>query len=84
MSQRRSDLHILLYFSIYIFPRYLYWNRRDALKIYFAIDPMHYQCQNFLILSHFSESFDVPAMCIMNCKEYLAKYQKIKKIFQIM
>ena len=28
MSQRRSDLHILLYFSIYIFPRNLYWTRR--------------------------------------------------------
>ena len=24
---------------------------------------MHFQCQNFLILSHFSECFDVPAGC---------------------
>ena len=61
MSQRRSDLHILLNFSIYIFPRYLYLNRLDALKYIFPIDPMHFQCQNFLILSHFSECFDVPA-----------------------
>ena len=31
MSQHRLDLHILLYFSIYIFPRNLYCTRRTSL-----------------------------------------------------
>ena len=47
MSQCRSDLHILLYFSIYIFPWNLYWTRRTGLhkfrgKKKFLID-FHYK-----------------------------------------
>ena len=49
MSQCRSDLHILLNFSIYIFPRYLYWNRLDAWKCkFFHWPPYYFQCQKLL------------------------------------
>ena len=33
-------------------------------KLNFSLTTMHFQCQNFLILSHLSESFDVPAGCL--------------------
>ena len=63
MSRTYGQISIFYYIFLYIFPRYLYWNRRDALLIY--ILPLT-QCitnvSNFLILSHFSEwHFDVPA-----------------------
>ena len=62
MSQHRSDLHILLNFSIY-FPDIFTEIGGMIENIFFPIDLMHNQCQNFLILSHFSECFDVPAGC---------------------
>ena len=42
MSQRSSDLHTLLHFSIYIFSTNLYSNRLDAGKTKFLIDN-HYK-----------------------------------------
>ena len=55
-------------------------------KIFFPIDIdlMHYQCQNFLILSHFSECFDVPAGCqgtnLLFGKMLAEKCMKMKEI----
>ena len=33
-------------------------------KLTFSLTTMHFQCQNSLILSHLSETFDVPAGCV--------------------
>ena len=68
MSQRRSDLHILLNFSI--FPRYVYWNRIPVWykfsdkKNFFLID-IHDKVtmSETFDKSQMSESFDVPAGC---------------------
>ena len=70
MSQRRSDLHTLLNFSIYIFPINLYWNRIpvwhkiSGKKKLFLIDPHDKGSMSETFdKSQMSESFDVPAGC---------------------
>ena len=71
MSQHRSDLHILLYFSIYfpgIFTEIggLIDINLGVKKIFSQTSIRKWQCQNFLILSHLSEPFDVPAGCFIH------------------
>ena len=56
MSQRRSDLHTLTNFFIYIFPPNLYWHRLDVWKC----ENSHWPPCYFLILP-ISESFDTVA-----------------------
>ena len=57
MSQHRSDLHILLHFYIYIFYRYLYWNRLDALKYFFSHWPNAFSMSEFLDIVVFFRMF---------------------------
>ena len=67
MSQCRSELHILLNFSIYIFPRNLYWNRfyvwyKISDKKLFLIDPnVKGSMSETFDKSQMSETIDVPA-----------------------
>ena len=69
MSQRSSDLHTLLNFSIYIFPPNLYSNRfLSIFQILFSIDPnVKGAVSEMFDKSQMSESIDVPAGCLRPC-----------------
>ena len=63
MSQHSSDVHILLYFSIYIFPRNLYWTGRNGLKYKFLIVYHLFPMSETFEKSQMSEFFDVSSGC---------------------
>ena len=76
MSQRRLDLHTSTNFSIYIFSPNLYLNsfpcvkQNKWLKKLLSIDPnVKGAISESFDKSHLSESFDVPAGCILFCSQ---------------
>ena len=67
MSQRSLDVHILLYFSIYIFPRNLYWTRRNGLKYKFLIVHHSFPMSETFEKSQMSEFF----LCFFRVNEVM-------------
>ena len=63
MSQRSSDVPMLVNFSIYIFPWDLVWTGLYHWKYYFSIDYNANQRSETFKKSQMSELFDVSAWC---------------------
>ena len=63
MSQRSSDVPMLVNFSIYIFPWHLLWTGLYRWKYYFSIHYNVHQMSETFKKSQMSELFDVSAGC---------------------